>query len=377
MFSSIHDTAEDVDLDTIFDIGYVIARENVQAARWVLASCLHAGSLTALLIAASRILQGCHGGDSVYNATTVREPSSDTALSRIAVIAQSKSEPHNSDPRVKLLYAKYLGLRGQYEQGIALVQEVLQLIEPSQVYRKSTITIPHLLEPPWQLLAWLKRELRKSQIKKKRGRGDKNGEANDVLSQEEVDALRLGAVEYQDPISLMHYARYMGEESGIQDYEKYMGQAAAAGDKDACRKLANFYYLISVGKYPQLGTRDAKSTKLQVTAETTTEDIGLTKVENSKGVLSTLVSYFGPRPLHEYRALAMEWYRVALAQGCFGSGLHLSLLHGQDGNHETAGAVFQEVQERADRSRMPDSAQKLMAALREGTNVPMGLPLDV
>lgn len=375
MLYSIRDTAEDVDLDTILEIGHVIAGENVQAARWVLASCLRAGSLVALLIAAARTLNGCHDGGNVYNATTVRELPSKTLLSRIAVIAQSKNEPHNSDPRVKLLYAKYLGLRGQYEQGIAVVQEVLQLIEPSRVYRKPTLTINNSIEPPWQLLAWLKRELRKTQITKERGRGDRKGEANDVLSQEEVDALRLGAIEYQDPIALVHYARYIGEESGINDYETYMGQAAAAGNKDACRKLANFYYLISVGKYPQLGTRDAKSTKLQATAETTTEDIDVKETESSKGALSTLLSYFGPRPRHEYRALAMEWYHVALAQGCFGSGLHLSLLHGQDGNHKAAGAVFQEVEGLAD--QMPDAAQKLIAALREGTNVPTGLPLDV
>lgn len=376
MLSSIRDTAEDIDLDTILEIGHVIAGENVQAARWVLASCLRAGSLVALLIAAARTLNGCHDGGNVYNATTVRELPSKTLLSRIAVIAQSKNEPHNSDPRVKLLYAKYLGLRGQYEQGIALVQEVLQLIEPSRVYRKPTLTINNSIEPPWQLLAWLKRELRKTQIKKKNGgRGDRKGDADDVLSQEEVDALRLGAVEYQDPISLVHYARYMGEESGINDYETYMGQAAAAGNKDACRKLANFYYLISVGQYPQLETRDAKSTKLRTTAETTTEDIDVKEAESAKGALSTLLSYFGPRPRHEYRALAMEWYRVALAQGCFGSGLHLSLLHGQDGNHEAAGAVFQEVEKHAD--QMQDSAQKLIAALQEGTNVPTGLPLDV
>lgn len=353
-------------------------RGNTGAIKLVIASCFRAGSLAALLIVAARALQACHDGGNLYNATTVRKPSSDTSLSRIAAIAQSKSEPHNSDPRVKLLYAKYLGLHGKYEQGIALVQEVLPLIEPSRVYRKSTLNITNLLEPPWQLLAWLKRELRRAQIRGgKRGRGDKKGEANDVLSQEEVDALRLGAVEYQDPIALMQYARYMGEESGIQEYETYMGQAAAAGEKEACRKLANFYYLISVGKYPQLGTRDAKSTKLQATAEITTEDIDSTETENSKGALSTLLSHFGPRPLHEYRALAMEWYYVALAQDCFGSGLHLSLLHGQDGNHEAARAVFQEVEERADPSKMTDSAQKLMAALREGTNVPVGLPLDV
>ncbi|KAL4788312.1 hypothetical protein BJX76DRAFT_174570 [Aspergillus varians] len=355
--------AHGVDVDTIFEIGRAITRGHLELSKWVFSSCKLAGARMAIFLSAAKQLRMCHDSANVNDAKSLQVPQFSPSLAQIEALATrsegEKEGQDNRDPRAMLIYAKYLGLRGKYAQGVNLVNDVLRMIEPSRLQPKPNedLTISSMIEPPWELFLWLKRELRK---KTKNDRGEDQG-----LTEDQRHAMQLGAVEYQDPKTLMRYAQQMGHERGIEFYETYMGQAAAAGNTSASRNLANFYYLVSLGVYPQSGTEAAKSTKLgrDRTATHTPNTLDLKPAKGWKGLLATLVSYFGPRPVAEYRSLALEWYNISWAQGSVGAGVDLALLYHEDGDIKKAETILKEVQRRADNPKTQHMVQVLLGSL--------------
>lgn len=244
----------------------------------------------------------------------------------------------NCDPRAMLIWAKYLGLRGQYRQGIKLLRKVLPLVEPVPFSRKypKDLRLMAAIEPPWIMFSWLTHEL----IKK--GPDDRS-DSKVSIADEGINALRLGASEFQDPGALMLYAQFVGREESINAYEQCISKAATAGDIDACRKLANFYYLISLGKYPRCGTPAAKNAKLDDLEPSLPLDPGLEDSASSKSFYQRVLSYFQPRSLEDYRSIAKEWYLVGLRGKSLQSGLNLARIYQQEGNFGEAEAILEEV----------------------------------
>ncbi|KAL2856052.1 hypothetical protein BJY01DRAFT_203754 [Aspergillus pseudoustus] len=344
-------------VDTIFEIGRAITRDDKTLAHWVITACTLAGARMALFLTATQYLRGCHDQTSVLYATSTTSPARTTFLDQIQKLA-TRSDLEGIDNRdlpAMLIHAKVLGLQRRFTPALALVEEVMQRIQPTRMEMKANkdLTVSSRIEPPWELYLWLKGASKG--ITRRKSSGYDLDESLGELSNDEVEVLRRGAVDYLDPVALKLYADVMRQQGNFKKYEEYMGQAAAAGNRDASRKLANLYFLISSRQHPRPGESAASL------------GAGSKAAEGSKGLLARILSYFGPRPLPEYRALAMEWYRVAWAAGCVRSGLNLVILFRQDGNIEASDAILEEAQEMVRGQRGSNTQlQRLVATFTPG-----------
>ncbi|KAL4943705.1 hypothetical protein BDV06DRAFT_189230 [Aspergillus oleicola] len=336
--------AQGVDLSTVYEIGRVVTRGQPEIHKWLRVSCAKAGErLSNLLIVAHQLFKDHSPWPSVYDAKEVKQPLYTEYIEwvkKFATRTGTKGEgQENRDTQAMLLYAKYLGLLSEYKQALSLVYDVLRVIKPSlsEPRPSEDLTLGRMVEPPWELYLWLQREKSKQDWS---ARGQDPETTDGHLHREDVSALRLGATEYQDPTALRRYAQHMGRTRGIDFYEEYMGQAAAGGDRTACRHLANLYYLIYMGVYPRLGTSASKNSRLQEVNSRFHETEQLREQESSQGLIGEVFSFFGPRPYHEYLSLAKEWYQVASEKGCFRSGQCLAQIYQQEGEVEKAEATF-------------------------------------
>ncbi|KAL5000410.1 hypothetical protein BDV10DRAFT_162725 [Aspergillus recurvatus] len=341
---------EGVHVDIVYEIGREVLRGDQRMERWLQDSCQLANVRMANFRVAAWQLKMCHGHQSIYDATFYTEPRLTPSIALVEMLAtrpeRNEEGRDTRDPRAMILWAKFQGLRGHFREAIRLVQEVMRLIEPSQVqpHRNEIPTINGMVEPPWELYMWLRRE-EKNAGRNRRTDGKSFADTNaDSLDTDEVAAMRLGAIEYQDPSMLMRYAQHCKERHQMDLYEEHMGKAAASGHKDACRKLGNYYYLVAAGHYPRPGAGPGESANKKGAQEWPRRVTGWEGSNNPEGFFAKLFSYFGPRPFREYRSLAMEWWRVGWAQGCGTSGLNLARLLLQDGDKENAERIMKEVQ---------------------------------
>ncbi|KAL4887143.1 hypothetical protein BJY04DRAFT_213099 [Aspergillus karnatakaensis] len=341
---------EGVAVDTIFDMITLIAPERKLLTLSAI-SCALAGSRKATFLMASTYLRSNHDGKYLWNHDPIQEPYLTHTVALVQKLATTNKsntgEQDDRDPRAMLLYAKYLGLRGNYTQALDLVKELMGMIGPrTQLDRMKDLTLAGRCEPPWELYLWLRRALKEESDPKhvadiNKSVSDDSGhnrqDMRPCLEPDEIEALRLGAEVYQHPYSLMCYAVVKGWTDGIHEFERYMGQAAAAGSSDACLRLANFYWLIARGHYPKPVARsESGSAKLQgYSEEPDRYELNLT-LRNEASFLGKLLSYFRPRSILDYRALAMEWSRVAWEMGNLSAGLNLVVLNIEDGNFEVA-----------------------------------------
>lgn len=243
--------------------------------RWVISATALAGGYLAILHVAAEHLKRVP--------TAGRTP----ILDRIEQWATASEDP---DPRVSILYAQILGRRGQYREAIAIMEKLMQRIYPTKLRPSmmEDITMNGNLEPPWQLYAWLT---------------EKAGERATT-----DETLKIAALEYQDPSALVTYAHVMQTQGDLEMYEECMNKAATAGDSEACRKLANFYYLTHHGRFPR---RDD---------------------QNTSGIRNRIVSLFKQsRTKNDYRKLAMDWYELSFNHGSKKAALLLSMLLREDG----------------------------------------------
>ncbi|CBF86095.1 predicted protein [Aspergillus nidulans FGSC A4] len=355
---------EGVHVDVVYDIGREVLRGDQRMERWLQDSCQLANVRMANFRVAAWQLKMCHGHQSIYDAKFHTEPRLTPSIALVEMLATRPERDEEGrdtrDPRAMVLWAKFQGLRGHYREAIRLVQEVMRLIEPSRTHprRNENPTINGMVEPPWELYMWLRRE------EKKAGRGRRaNGKGvvdtnTESLDTDEEAAMRLGAIEYQDPSMLMRYAQYCKERHQMDLYEEHMGKAAASGYKDACRKLGNYYYLVATGQYPRRGARPAESADKPGTQELHREVTDREVANDPEGFFAKLFSYFGPRPLSAYRSLAMEWWRVGWAQGCASSGLNLARLLQEEGDKVNAEKIIKEVQDgTAQPKHLPQAAK--------------------
>ncbi|KAL2870807.1 uncharacterized protein BJX67DRAFT_344671 [Aspergillus lucknowensis] len=353
----------EMDVDSIFEIGRTITRDDRVLSQRIITSCALAGAKMALFLTATHYLRSLHNHTSILFARSTSSPARTSFLDQIETLATSSGSGDegeygvgdNRDPRAMLIHAKALGLQRRYAEGLALVEEVMLRIEPTrrEIKPNEDITVSSGIEPPWELYLWLRRAL-KGAKKVNSVRHTPVGMLDDT-SEDEMSVIRLAAVDYQNPAVLEIYADIMKQQGDFKKYEQYMGQAAAAGNRDAGRKLGNLYYLIFSQRRPRPGESGV------------TLDASPVAAERPKGFLATLLSYFGPRPLPEYRGLAMEWYRVAWASGCVRSGLNLAILSRQDGHVQEAEALLDEARGLTEGSRdLQAQIQRITAAFALG-----------
>ncbi|KAH1272764.1 hypothetical protein KXX33_007773 [Aspergillus fumigatus] len=301
------------DPDLIFQIGYIVSGGNPSFREWLLASTTHAGARVPLLMSAARYL------NSLGNTAPVRTP----ALEKVEHLAL-----HDRDPRAMTLHAKVLGLRKRYTDALRLIEQVMALIYPSKVpvAKDGGFGIARI-EPPWRVYAWLN-----DKAQAQANADTKTGEAGTKTD----DLLRSAALDYQDPESLVQYATARMRAGDLAMYEDCMSRAATAGKAEACRRLANFYYLTSLGRYPRRGVHETEaktSAPVEVAAKPASSASSRTSEPSNRGKLSALLSsVFGPQPRAEYRKLALEWYELAFSHGSEQAAVVLAVLLRKDGS---------------------------------------------
>ncbi|KAG2414975.1 hypothetical protein HFD88_006164 [Aspergillus terreus] len=260
------------DVDLVFKISHFISPGNPSLREWALSACTLAGARVPSLITAARSLS-----------TTSSKP----ALPQTKLLQQVETFAlRDHDPRAMLLHAKALARRGQHPAALALVEQVLSMISPT---RRRPLPDEEFMLPgitsPWQTYLSLK------------------AEAGTLDDAERERVLRAAADDYHDPAALAQYARLRLDRAADRDaYEEYMSMAAMAGHADACRRLANFYYLTSARRFPRRGAKTTIGSAPDA-EEVEAED---------QGVLARwLPRFYAPKPHAEYRALALDWYHLA------------------------------------------------------------------
>ncbi|KAJ9297515.1 hypothetical protein DTO271G3_4290 [Paecilomyces variotii] len=270
------------DLDTVFAVAasFPTGRPPNGLARWTVTATASAGGFLGVLHVAAEHLKRVP--------TAGRTPILD-------LVEQWATASEDPDPRVTILYAQILGRRGQYREAIAAMEKLMQRIYPTKLQPSmmEDISMNGNLEPPWKIYAWLTEKI-----------GDQA--ATD-------ETLKMAALEYQDPSALVTYAHVMQTQGDLEMYEECMNKAATAGDAEACRKLANFYYLTHHGRFPRR------------------ED------QNTSGIRSRIVSLFKQsRTKDDYRKLAIDWYELSFHHGSKKAALLLSMLLREDGHADLA-----------------------------------------
>lgn len=274
-----------VDPDLTFNIGQVVSLGDPRFREWVVTACTLAEARFATIISATRILD---------KATTA--PTSSIPFNRIEHLALQMR-----DPVSMTLHARVLIFREQYNEALALMEEVMGVIRPVTTSRPSQDKHFPLDMAPWQVYEDVNRKL-----------------GNDDAADK---AIEIAAREYQDPQALFTLAGRHMKDGDLENYEACMSKAASTGNADACRKLANFYYLTCLGRYPRRG-EDATQQKQEQEPQQ----------QKKKGWVS---SFFG-RMLSpdDYLNLAREWYELACTHGSHDAALIMSLLLRLDGKFD-------------------------------------------
>jgi hypothetical protein len=255
----------------------------------------------------------------------LRSLSDNTAPVRVPILDKIEHIAyHDRDPRAMTLHAKTLGLRKRYTEALDLIEQVMALIYPSKIpVAKDGGFAAAKIEPPWKVYAWLKEKAQAQANTSLKTKASKAAAAAAAGPEAEAgeDLLRSAALDYHDPESLVQYAAAQMQAGDLAAYEDCMSRAATAGNAEACRRLANFYYLTSLGRYPRRGVRE----------DTATAPVA-EKPSNRGRISALLARVFGPQPRAEYRKLAMEWYGLAFSHGNEQAALVLAVLVREDGS---------------------------------------------
>ena len=250
-------------------------------------------------------------------------------------------------PPAMVLHAKALGMRGQRKEAIQLLEKtVLPNLLPTR--RKPPpfmdMTATDFLPSPYRLYAFLQAS-------------EAEFTGSDDSRRKSDAAIRIAAMEYNDPEALCEYASIMMGENNLDLYEECMSKAAVAGQSKACLHLANFYYLTFHGAYPTRGER-SRQARNGPNAVPPPKPKKASKHDPVSAVFNWIRSFFLLSiPQSDYRQLARDWYRVAYMAGQPRAAFMLSLLDREDGN-EFNGRYFLE---RANMENDADYADKMDA----------------
>ncbi|KAL2000951.1 hypothetical protein VTN02DRAFT_2430 [Thermoascus thermophilus] len=281
------------DLDTVWYVSMTLGILVEEISDWAFVATTQAGAREPIILGVSNTLK------------QITIPPRTAMFNRVEELAIEEQ-----DPRAMVVHAKVLSQRGQYMEALDLLEEVMPRIYPTKIQPPmgEDITLKGRIEPPWKLYAWLKEKV-----------GDRK--ATD-------ETLKMAALEYQDPEALLTYAHIMKQEGNMEMYEECLNKAATAGNPEACRKLANFYYLNYHGRFPLPGEGEGEEGK-----------------SNQSFLHRKISALFGQsRTRDDYRKLALEWYELAFNHGSRKAALILSMLLREDG-HSEVGKQYLEVAE--------------------------------
>ena len=284
-----------IDADRVFNIGQIASVGDPRIKEWLLTSCALADARMPILICANRYL-------AQHKTKTKSTLEKTPLLDKLESLALQ-----NNDPVAMTLHAQALGLRGRYTEAVPLIEEVMQSIKP-EASPPTLVTGGFLsgFTPPWEVYEWLKRQT-----------GDHAGAA---------EAVKLAATEYHEPKALAEYAKHIvSDKKDFEIFEECMSKAASAGNPEACQKLADFYLLTSMGRYPRRGesSRSNANNKQQQKE---------TEGNEKKGTwLTNLFNRSLSRS--EYRKLAREWYELACLHGSHEAALTFSLILRGEGDY--------------------------------------------
>lgn len=291
----------DPDADKVFNIGQIASVGDPRIKEWLLTSCALADARMPVLICASRyMVQHKNKTKSVLEKTPLLERVESFAL-------RNNGSGSDLDAVAMTLHAQALGLRGRYSEAIPVIEQVMQVIKP-EASPPTLVTGGFLsgFTPPWEVCEWLKRET-----------GDHDGAA---------EVVKLAATEYHEPKALVAYANHVVSDKGdFETFEECMSKAASAGNPEACQKLADFYLLISIGRYPRRGDG---------TSEQHQQHQQHQQPQETDGKGNWLTNLFN-RSLSrsDYRKLAREWYELACLHGSHEAALTFSLILRAEGDY--------------------------------------------
>lgn len=190
-----------------------------------------------------------------------------------------------------VIHSQVLDRHGRSDEAINMIEKVMERTYPTKNPSWANRVLSEVT-PPWEWYATLK------------------ARAGDLEATNEI--IRKAAVEYEDPVALRRYAQIAKVENNLELYEEYMNKAAMGGDAEACRKLANFYYLTFHGRFPRRGVN--KETKEEEKNPKTPEEAYKLMYEPfSLSRISFWLSriFQRSRSRGEYLMLAFYWYNTA------------------------------------------------------------------
>lgn len=220
------------------------------------------------------------------------------------------------DPRAMIVRAYLLAHNNQHHEARAQFDEALPLIKPnkSAVSLSNGTRLPPLAElaSPWSLYASLI---------------DKT-DADPATAREHF--FTSIARDYHDPTALVTQAASFlrHDPPDFEAYEEAMAQAASAGNAEACRRLACFYYSTYQGIYPPRGHESALVPDENTSDSSSSSSDWLTKLK------SFIQSIRGPLPRAKFRQLAIEWFELAALRGDAKAALSYAVLLREDGDAE-------------------------------------------
>lgn len=211
-------------------------------------------------------------------------------------------------PPAILLHAQIQGRRGKYESAFGQFENrIFPRVSPTRKRPNmfSSIQIGDKLDSPYRTYALL--------------RAAHDQQFGSAESRQKADeAIRIAAMEFNDPEALTEYASVMMNEGNLDMYEECMCKAATAGHGKASFYLGNFYYLTFLGKYKTRGERESNQNRWPPAwmARLT----GLNDPARSSSYVNKSMKYIASflnrsMPQKAYHQLASDWYYVAFAQG--------------------------------------------------------------
>ncbi|OQE26397.1 hypothetical protein PENSTE_c005G08743 [Penicillium steckii] len=292
-----------VDVDAVFRIGHFVALplEEPILGEWILSSCAQAKARLPLVVAVHRSI--------------VKEnvPARSTWTAEIERLAREEYPP------AMLLHATILGRRGEYDAAFKwLEKKIIPRISPTRQHESmfANIQLREILDSPHRTLALL--------------RASHDEQFGSAESRQKADeAVRIAALEYNDPAALAEYASLMMNENNLDMYEECMCKAASGGNGKAALYLGNFYYLTYLGKYATRGERDSNQSRWPPTWMSRL--LRLDDPARSSSVLNKSFAYIASflnrsLPQKSYIELSKEWYVISLARGEKSAAFMLALL---------------------------------------------------
>ncbi|PYH40747.1 uncharacterized protein BP01DRAFT_360981 [Aspergillus saccharolyticus JOP 1030-1] len=304
----------------VFNIGRLVLPHHQSFQRWLCSAGALAQVRPAIYIQAAAYLKNL-----LAYSKSKYPPRDEPYLQAVEALATGPQP----DPRAMCLHAQVLCHRQHYRQAIALLDEVLELIYPSKELEHGFETPLYFppIESVWDTYLWVQGIMHEYKSKTK-------------YTRDEI--IRRAATEFKDPKYLVLYAGILREQGRWDEYEECMFWASRAGNPQAIRRLASYYYFTALGRYRRRGEspqdfRPVKSGE---------EGRRLQKEQNRswwQRLSEEIWSGHSLPSLTHYRALAREWFELATFYGSPESAVIVAVMDREDGRPGDGANVLREL----------------------------------